>query len=70
MRPSSLGSAYFPTRPSKVVILAGGGSSSDFVAGTFQEDYLDLESQPLQSPELHTDSGLCSLEADCSRVPR
>ena len=31
-----------------MVILAGGGSSSDFVAGTFQEGCLDLESQPLE----------------------
>lgn len=42
-----LGKRLFPDA-SKVVILADGGSSSDFVANTFQEDYLDLESQPLE----------------------
>ena len=42
-----LGKRLFPDA-SKIVILADGGSSSNFVAGTFQEDYLDSESQPLE----------------------
>jgi ABC-type uncharacterized transport system substrate-binding protein len=42
-----LGKRLFPDA-SKIVILADGGSSSEFVASTFQQDYLDSESQPLE----------------------